>query len=337
MDWTPFFRDDWLARRQERALEPELPIVDPHQHFWPDPERGYDPARFLADAAAGHRLLATVHMETVVGWRAHGPRHLRPVGETELIVRLVDDPGLCSPGAARLAAGIVGAVALDEPVHRLDEALSAHIAAGEGRFRGVRWNAVWHDGPNPFPGARPDHLTDPANRRGLERVAAHGLTCDVFVLHHQLEDFARTARETPHVTFVLNHLGGFFNPAGEGAFEAAYEGWRRGVEQVATATNVVVKLGGLANLFFGAGWRWAEQPTPPSSEALAEAYEPFVRPAIQAFGPNRCMFESNYPVDRQQVGYTVLWNAFKRLTTGMADEDRRRMLSGVASRIYRLD
>lgn len=334
LSWNEFFKPDWLSRRREEALDPELPIIDPHHHIWAWLAYGLD--EFLADICAGHNVRATVHLESGLARNEADPEHLRPVGETRYLVELAEDPRLKRPGAPAVCAGIVGHVDLSLAEHLLEEALDAHISAGKGRFKGVRFNARYYKDVSWVDDARPGLTEDPIIRRNLAILGRRGLVCDVMAFHHQLGEVARMVEALPDVRFVVNHCGGFLGRvAKHESYEGALNVWRDGIRALAAQGNVAMKLGGLANDFFS-GIQLHLEAEPPSSETIAAVYRPFFDCCVEAFGAERCMFESNYPADRQQVDYVVLWNGFKRLAAGAAAEEKRALFSDTARRTYSL-
>jgi predicted TIM-barrel fold metal-dependent hydrolase len=341
--WDDHIDAAWLAQVQEPALDPELPIVDPHHHFWARPFP-YETPELLADLTDGHRVVATVYTEAGRAYRADGPEHLRPVGETEFIAAAGEASDRAG-NAPRICAGITGAGDLKMGTAKVDELLDAHIAAGRGRFSGLRANIfVTFDSATlamrPLPGWE-RAVDDPDFMSGVMRLARRGLALDLVSGHVHLEHVARLAGRIPEAVIVLNHLApmvGFDQPAAsEDELMAA---WRRGVEALAPHENVHMKLGGLANPFM-AGFLPAfrglrERPKPPTSEELAELYRPMVGHAVETLGAARCMFESNFPVDKRCTSYRVLWNAFKRLARAYSEEERRALLMGAAARVYGL-
>jgi L-fuconolactonase len=319
----------------ESALEPDLPIIDAHHHIWFTGRRPqYPPERILADKAkSGHHVVATVFIEANEAYRTDGPEHLRAVGETELARRLGDEALARGGKAAGACAGVVAFVDL-RGGGLVDEAIAAHQTAAGGRLRGVRHMAA--NAPE-LPAKAPPPLgmlLDPQFQAGFARLAEHGLTFDAMVWHTQLDDVAALARAFPETTIVLDHLGG---PLGVGRYaDRRAEGfaeWRAGLARVASSPNVVCKLGGLFMPLTGLG------PTPArqvSSQEMAEAQRDHMQVAIDLFGPSRCLFESNFPVDLPFVSYEALWNGFKRMTAGFSRAERQAMFHDVAARVYRL-
>jgi L-fuconolactonase len=326
-----------LPEDREDVVDPERAIIDAHHHLWA-PERGYSPPtylldEFVADLDSGHRISSTVYVEVHSKYRADGPEALRPVGETEFVEAMAieaADRGLTT----RVAAGIVSRVDLllgDE----VDEVLSAHEAASPGRFRGIRDSCT----PQFVRGSDlVDHekkLLQPTFRQGLRQVAKHGLTFDAMVFHYQLADLLDTVRSLPEVSFVLDHMGGIVGIGPwEGRRDEVYQQWKLDLAAIAREPNVVVKLGGI-NLHL-AGFGWHKQPQLPSSDELVAAQARYYHHAIESFGPDRCMFESNFPPDKISGSYRTLWNALKKIAEPYTEDEKNAMFSGTAQRVYRL-
>ena len=325
----------WLARHAEPPLLPDLPVVDPHHHLWDRPAARYLLDELLADLGTGHRVAATVFVECKSMWRARGPEEMRPVGETEFVAGVAAMGASGQYGPADLCAGIVGHADL-RTGDRLAGVLEAHVAAGGGRFRGVRHIAaadpevVTTAAPPP-----PGLLGDAAFRAGFARLASLGLSFDAWLYQTQLGELADLADAFPDTTIVLDHVGG---PLGIGRYagrgDEMFAAWQSGLQAVAKRPNVVVKLGGLGMPSCGFGFH--NRPEPPTSEQLAACWAPYVESAVAAFGAQRCMFESNFPVDKMSCGYGVLWNAFKRIAGGCTPDEQAALFAGVARRAYRL-
>jgi L-fuconolactonase len=325
---------EWLAASVEEALEPERPIIDCHHHLsehW----GGYLLPELLQDTSRGHSIRATVYVQCGWHYRSAGPDALRPSGETEAVVALAEEATLL-PQTTQVAAGIVGFadLRLGEAV---DEVLVAQMAAGKGRLRGIRNSAARHPdfkhGVLPRPIA---HLyADPDFRRGYACLEKHGLSFDAWIYHPQLPEVVELASAFPNIPLILDHVGGVLGAGPyEGRRSEALREALPSLRQLAQCPNVTVKLGGLGTPVFG--FNFCLQPAPPSSRELADAWWPFFEPVIELFGARRCMFESNFPVDRAAAGYGVVWNAFKRLTSGVSEQDKAMLFYDTAARVYRL-
>jgi predicted TIM-barrel fold metal-dependent hydrolase len=320
----------------EEALEPDLPICDPHHHLWDYPDSRYLVDEFLDDLNGGHNITDTVYVECRHGWHTDGPEAMRPVGETMYVERLIADRQT-DAGTARVARGIVGFadLALGAAVRPV---LAAHLAASH-RFRGIRHMTAW-DPSDRIHNAQTNPtralLQDAKFREGFACLADLGLSFDAWVFHPQIPEVTDLARAFPDTTIVLNHVGG---PLGIGPYanqrEEIFGHWQVNIAELARCPNVVVKLGGLTMSLSGFGWHKRE--TPPDSGELADAMGPYYRTCIELFGAQRCMFESNFPVDRVSCSYTVLWNAFKRLSRDYSDAERAALFHGTAAKVYRLE
>jgi predicted TIM-barrel fold metal-dependent hydrolase len=331
--WRNYVDKGWLGRLHEDILEPDLAIIDPHHHLWwsqPVPYRFDD---LLDDLASGHRVEATVYMEAGAMYRAVGPEHLRSVGETEYANGIAAMSASGGFGPTLACAGIVGHCDLTAG-DRSEELLAAHLAAGNGRFKGVRVNAYFDEyvrmGDVPPDGL----LRMPTFRDGFARLEPLGLVADVMVLHRQLPDLVDLADAFPGTSIVVNHVGGptLVGPYREHGAEVRRL-WRDGMRALSGCPNVRVKLGGLANPFF-CGIDFRDSPDPPSSTQLAQAFQPWFEPVIEWFGADRCMFESNFPADKVTCSYQVLWNAYKRLAARLAPPEKRALFHDTAAAVY---
>jgi predicted TIM-barrel fold metal-dependent hydrolase len=332
-------RPEWLARRQEEILDPELPIVDPHHHLVDRDNTGrYLLPELLADTGSGHNIVATVYLEWLSMYRAAGPVEMRPVGEVEFAngVAAMAASGLY--GATKVCAGIVGYAdlmlgAAVEPV------LEAMIMAGGGRFRGIRYISAAH----PDEAARGSSINRPAGllmndkvRRGFARLHPLGLSFDAWMYFTQLGELVDLARAFPETPIVLDHVGGAIGIGPyAGHRDAVFAQWRAAIQELARCPNVHVKLGGLGMRLFG--FDVAAQEMPPGSEELAALWRPYIETCIAAFGPERAMFESNFPVDKGSGSYHVFWNAFKRIAVGCSAVEKSALFADSARRFYRLD
>ena len=329
-------RDDWLAQLDEPVVDPEREIVDPHHHLWHRGGSLYELDALWADTGSGHRIAETVFVQCHAYHDKDAAPHLRPVGETRAVAAMAA-ASEASPDQATIA-GIVAHADLRLPPEQLDEVLSAHEAAADGRFRGIRHSASFEKHAEAFliAGRGPAGLyLDPDYIRGAQRLGERGLTMDAWHYHHQNEEFLRLVRACPGTTMILDHFGG---PMGVGPYaglrETRFSDWQRDMEAIATCPNVVAKLGGLAMPDNGFGWH--ERATPPTSDELVSANLHYYRHMIDVFGAERCMFESNFPVDRVSISYRILWNAFKKIAGDLPENSKSDLFAGTARRIYRL-
>lgn len=329
-------RPDWLAQYREDALEPELPIVDPHHHLWDRPGNRYLLKELLADTGTGHNVVATLFVECRAMYRASGPDDRKSLGETEFVNGIAAESASGQYGKTKACLGIVGNVDLRFG-DRAKAALEAHMAVSGGRFRGIRNVSPYHPSGIRASTAQPPEglLRDAEFRKGFAALGQLGLTFDAWLLHTQLDDVIDLARAFPRTTIILDHVGG---PIGIGPFQGkldeVFVAWRAKIVELAEYPNVVVKLGGLGMHLLGMAF--PAQPKPPTSEQLATAWKPWIETCIEAFGPARGMFESNFPVDKGTCSYDVLWNAFKRLSASYSASEKTALYSGTALKTYGL-
>lgn len=330
----PQIRPDWLALREEAVLDPDQRIIDPHHHLWDVPGSRYLMPELLADLRDGHKILATVHVDCKSGYREAGPEALRPVGETEFVVRCAQEGAYAG---LQPCAAIVGYADLSLGA-AVREVLAAHVVAGKGLFRGIRVRAAWHGDAvfqGPADGPPGDLMEQASFRQGFAHLQEMDLSCDLWVFHTQLADAANLAAAFPEASIVINHVGG---PLGIGPFankrDAVFVDWKRDMMALAKLPNVSVKLGGLAMPRIGFAFDALE--IPPSSADLAAAWQPYFETCLAAFGPARCMFESNFPVDKGMSGYRLIWNAFKRVAAHLSAADRDAVFYSTAASFYRI-
>lgn len=329
----------WLERQPiEPVLEPALPIVDCHHHLWNVEGNRYLLAELSADLNTGHNVTATVTMESQERYRETGPPEMRPVGETEFVAGVTAEGGEGDGGAPRVARGIVGFADLSLG-ERVQPVLEAQIVAGAGRLCGIRYATAWDASEvigNSFGITAAQVLRRPDVRAGLARLAPLGLTFDAWVFHPQLVEVCEVARALPALTIVLGHTGGVlgYGPYG-GRRDAIFAAWKRSMVELSRHPNVVVKLGGMLMRLAAFDYLTAE--APPSSRELAGHWRPYMETCIEIFGADRCMFESNFPVEKMGTGYACLWNAFKRVAAGASDGEKLSLFGATARRVYQLD
>lgn len=325
--------DKWLSQGAiEEVIAPDAEIVDTHIHLWAGIEGRTDYAfeDFKRDAEDGHRVTSAVYIDGGWGLRTEGPSHLRPVGEVETVV------AVAAANPSPRIAGIVAFADLGEPL--LSEVLDAHEDAGRGLFKGVRQQLA-HDPdstiPRPRIAAAPDLMASDEWRAGLALLGERAMTFDAWTYHPQIPKIAAAAKAVPGTTIIVNHLG---TPVSIGRFagrrQEVLAEWKDSMDELSECPNVVVKVGGIGWPPMGSGLE--KRPAPPSSQELADAWQPFVSHVLTAFGPDRCLAESNFPMDQQTATYRTMWNTLKRLIAHLSPEEQQSVLAGTARRVYGL-
>ena len=328
--------DAWLELTQEDVLDPGIPICDPHHHLWDKPGDRYMIDEISRDVGSGHNIVQTVFVEVDAMYRSSGPEEMRPIGESEWVrgIGAQSDSGLY--GRTKVATGIVGYANLNlgagvEPV------LEAMESVSSGRFRSVRHTCSW-DEYEPLRSHRsgwPGMMAETKFREGLSKLIDRGHSFDALVYHPQLSELTELVDAFPNGVFVLNHIG---RPLGVGPYQGhrdkVYEVWKKDMAKLAERSNVLVKVGGLGNRVSGFGWD--TQPEPPNSQELVEKTSPYYLYTIEVFGPERCMFESNFPVDKNSYSYKTIWNSFKRMTQGFSSTEKTWLFHDTAAKAYRL-
>lgn len=333
-------RDEWRDQIVEAPIDPDLPIIDPHHHIWPQvpmaDAEAWDADDLLAyKAGCGHNLVATMFVESGVCYRTSGPAELVSVGETEFAEVVAQDAQRRGGRADGAVAGIVAGVDLTLGA-RAAQVLDAHLLAS-ARVRGIR-SSIAYDPDMPYElGTRPGMMADPSFREGVALLASRNLVLDVWLMQPQMAELVDLARAFPDTSFVLDHVG---TPMGVGRFsrdpKGSFADWRNLMARLAELPNVSVKLGGL-NMPLTDLCVEEDAARPWTSEQMAQAQSRHILTAIDLFGPGRCMFESNFPVDRALTSGTVLWNAFKRIAAGFSADEKHALFLGTANRVYRLD
>lgn len=321
--------DKWLNQVVEDIIEPDLPIIDAHHHLWMRSPPPYLALEYFDDISTGHNIVASVFAQCHSMYRQQGPEAMKPVGESEFVsgVGAMSDSGAF--GDVQICKVMFGDMDFTlgadvEPV------LEAHEIASGGRFRGVRVAATYY--PD-FHGMveDADYLQQKQIRAAIKCLSKRGHSLDCWVYHTQLEDVAELAAAFPDLTIILNHfgvpiLGGPF----KGKTDEVFSVWRAGIEKVAAFENVVFKLGALPI-------RRESRDLPPSSDEIVASWKNWTEVAIDNFTPARCMFESNFPVDKRHCSYPVLWNAMKKLASGCSADEKADLFAGTAQRAYRID
>ena len=330
-------RADWLALYSEEIIDPKRRIIDAHHHLWDRQGGRYLLEELTDDIASGHNIVATVYVDCRSMYRAHGPEAFKPVGEVEFANGVAAQSASGGYGACQVNAAIVSHVNLllgDEA----KAVLEAEVKAGNGRYRGIRHSSAWDADPA-VAGAyatRPKGLlADPQFRKGFACLGPLGLTFDAWLFHPQIPELADLARAFPNQRIIMDHCGG---PVGLGVYSSrrdeVFKVWKASIQDIAKCQNVVVKLGGLAMMLLG--YDFHARPKPVSSEELAKAWKPYMETCIEAFGPNRCMFESNFPPDKGQCSYQVIWNALKRIAAPYSEAEKNCMFEGTATDVYKI-
>lgn len=336
-------KETWLQQVLEEAIDPDLPIIDAHHHLWfvaPAPVlRSYDylEGDYVRDATSGHNIIASVYVECRNVLRTSAPEHLWPASETAWVNEIAERRTRETRGAPVVASAIVGFADLTMG-EQVEEVLRAHLAAAPARFRGVRQISNSSDSPAVVGRSQtsPAHrLLDPAFRRGFARLAQHDLSFDAWLYHPQLPELIDLARAFPETRIVLDHLGA---PLGAGSYadrrREAFDEWRSSIRELARCDNVFMKLGGSGMHMFGFGWE--HRALPPTSDQLVAATRDYYLTAIDAFSPSRCMFESNFPVEKERCSAAVLWNSFKKIVAEFSLDERADLFMNTAAQVYRL-
>ena len=336
--------DSWLAQVEEEIVDPQTPIIDAHHHLWQN--KGivghsgddYELDDFWSDTASGHNVIGTVFIECGTNYFSHSPKAMQPVGETEYVAAIakksLQDAALGKPpilGIVSYADLRLGAA--------VNKIIEAHIEAGNGLFRGIRHSSAYYPDPpiiDRYAG-RIEHLMIQNDfRAGFAQLEPAGITFDAWLLHPQIPELTALARAFPHTTIIFDHFGG---PLGIGPYEGKkteiLEVWKRDVAELASCDNVVAKLGGLAMPING--WGWDQRDLPASSDEIVAAHQDYYLHTIDCFSPARCMFESNFPVDKQSVSYHVLWNGLKKIANRFTDGEKEQLFRGTAEWVYRLE
>ena len=334
--------DEWLALNQETVIEPDLPICDPHHHFWDFRTERYPYERYLlhelsADVGGGHNVLSTVFVEARSMYRTDGPQELKPVGEIEFVQGLAAASASGLYGRTKVAAAIVGHANLNLG-DRVEPVLDNLLQASPNRFRGVRHSVTWDDNPeieNTALHKIQGQLSNETFRAGAKVLSDKGLSFEAWLFAPQLLELAEFAKAVPDLTIILNHIGGLvrIGPYANNSNEVL-ENWRDGITAVAECSNVHVKLGGMGMRIMG--FDWEKRSIPVGSDEMSESIAPFMHYCIEKFGPDRAMFESNFPVDKMSFSYNVMYNAFKKLSKEYSQTERAAMFHDNATSVYRI-
>ena len=333
--------EEWLNTNKEVAIDPDLPICDPHHHFWDYKKDSVEPTyllpEILKDINSGHNIVSTVFIECGAMYNQNDPVEKQVINETEFVngIAAMSHSGLY--GKTKIAAGIVGSAPLllgDKVASILDK----HIAITPDRFKGIRSQAAMHpDGSIPVARARPPEgvYLDKKFHEGFTHLAKRNLSFEAWCYHPQLPQLIELAKKFTNTCIILNHFGG---PLGVGSFEKkeeeTYEFWIKQIKELSKCENVVAKLGGIAMEING--YNWHKNTSPPSGIELINRTKKYYENTIELFGVDRCMFESNFPVDKVSCSYVNLWNGFKNLTKDYSDSEKTKLFHDNATRVYKI-
>jgi L-fuconolactonase len=327
--------EDWLATRREAVIDPHQPIIDAHHHLFDRGSQTYLEEDLKADIGADLNVIATVFVQARSFYRTDGPEAFRPIGETEYAAAVAERAS--ASGGPKLCAAIVGYADLTRG-DAVRPVLEAHIAAGRNRFRGIRHILAWDADArllNPAYPTSEDLMDRTEFRAGLSHLSDLGLSFDAWIFFHQIPRLTALARRFPAVQIVLNHCGGI---PGIGGYtdrrDDVFKNWRAAMAELSKCPNATVKIGGLGMAL--SGFDFEQHAQAPSSETLAKTWQPWVNTCIDFFGVERCMFESNFPVDKGSYSYVIGWNAMTRLSAGLTPTERNALFSGTASRVYKI-
>lgn len=329
---NPVPRQEWLDLVDEQAEEPDLPIIDAHHHLWQTPYPYLLP-EFLNDLASGHSIRATVYAEAHVMHRWTGPEAMRPLGEVEFANGIAAMSASGAFGPVQVNAAILGHanLALGAEVAPVLEAMAS---VAPDRFRGIRHYTARDEAVRL--GSPEGLMATPEYRAGFAVLQEMGLVYEAWVYHPQLPELIDLMEAHPGAHVVLNHIGGRI---GIGPYSdrqpEVIASWQADMRRLARYPSLTVKIGGLGMALCGFGFH--QQAAPPTSDQLAAAWEERVCTVIDIFGAERCMFESNFPVDKASCSYVALWNAFKKISARYGGVQRARLFFGTAKDVYRLE
>ena len=325
--------DEWLNQVKEEIVEPDIRIIDPHHHLWDFPTSTYLVKELQADTSSGHKVEKTIYMECGVGYYEEGPEHLRSVGETESVSSHAEESKVT--GGSPIA-GIVSRADL-RTGDLLDEVLDAHLEVSNGLFRGIRHAGASAEYPDELliPGAAPRDLFQDENFiNGVKLLGRRGFTYDTWHYHYQNKDFIDLVSKVSDTQIILDHFG---TPLGVGPYasqkEEIYQEWKKDMKELSMLDNVVMKIGGLAMPDNGFGWDKRSKPA--TSDEFVEAQRRYYLHVIDCFGPERCMMESNFPVDRRSISYHVLYNGLKKIVSDFSEDEKDQMFYRTAETIYK--
>ena len=294
-------REAWLNLTVEEAIEPDLPICDPHHHLWERPDNRYLLDELLRDLGGGHSIVQTVFVECRSMYRNSGPEEMRPVGETEFVQGIAAQSASGQYGTTVVAAGIVGHANLSLG-NAVAPVLEAQVVASKNRFRGIRHISAWDESPGRDAQQESARWAADGSKvqEGFGCLQRYGLSFDAWLYHTQLVELVDLARTFPEVPIIADHIAG---PLGIGPYagrrEEVFQEWKQGIAELAACPNVVVKVGGLGMAIGGFGWH--QRSTPARLRRVSRSHGALLSLVYRAVRADRCMFESNSQWTRQRI------------------------------------
>ena len=334
-------RQEWLNQLIEDPILPNIPIIDPHHHLWDVGFGRYYIEELLEDInSSGHNIVSTVYIMSSSNTKIYskdGLEEFKPLTEIEFATSEGKRADLIPNNKVKVNASIVGSVDLTYG-NKLKPVLEKAVNISEGRLKGIRMLLASHTDPRISSGAVKSDLglmLHPNFIDGAKCIQDANLSLDFWIYHTQLNEMEKIARALPDLTIILNHIGGPIHLGEyEGKQAATHREWRSAMMRLSRIPNINVKLGGLGMAVNGA--KFHNSKFPPNSVQLSDVWKPWIYETIDMFGFDRCMFESNFPVDKGSCSYGTLWNAFKILATDMSDDEKNKLFSKNAARIYKI-
>ena len=334
-------RQEWLNQLIEDPILPNIPIIDPHHHLWDVGFGRYYIEELLEDInSSGHNILSTVYIMSSSNTKIYskdGLEEFKPLTEIEFATSEGKRADLIPNNRVKVNASIVGSVDLTYG-NKLQPVLEKAVNISEGRLKGIRMLLASHTDPRISSGAVKSDLglmLHPNFIDGAKCVQDANLSLDFWIYHTQLNEMEKIARALPDLTIILNHIGGPIHIGEyEGKQAATHREWRSAMMRLSRIPNINVKLGGLGMAVNGA--KFHNSKFPPNSVQLSDIWKPWIYETIDMFGFDRCMFESNFPVDKGSCSYGALWNAFKIIAKDMSDDEINKLFSKNAAKIYKI-
>ena len=334
-------RQEWLNQLIEDPILPNIPIIDPHHHLWDVGFGRYYIEELLEDInSSGHNILSTVYIMSSSNTKIYskdGLEEFKPLTEIEFATSEGKRADLIPNNRVKVNASIVGSVDLTYG-NKLKPVLEKAVNISEGRLKGIRMLLASHTDPRISSGAVKSDLglmLHPNFIDGAKCIQDANLSLDFWIYHTQLNEMEKIARALPDLTIILNHIGGPIHLGEyEGKQAATHREWRSAMMRLSRIPNINVKLGGLGMAVNGA--KFHNSKFPPNSVQLSDVWKPWIYETIDMFGFDRCMFESNFPVDKGSCSYGALWNAFKILAKDMSDDEINKLFSKNAAKIYKI-